>query len=95
MLQPGDKILTMSLQDGGHLTHGHPKNCSGMLYNVVNYGVNPETGYIDYDEIEDAQWFSINELKSLQHPSISGGFKLPRVDSIARRLVDTWINSFN
>jgi len=52
MLQPGDKILTMSLQDGGHLTHGHPKNCSGMLYNVVNYGVNPETGYIDYDEID-------------------------------------------
>ena len=52
MLQPGDKILTMSLQDGGHLTHGHPKNCSGMLYNVINYGVNPETGYIDYDEIE-------------------------------------------
>ena len=50
---------------------------------------------IDYDEIEDAHWFSINELKSLQHPSISGGFKLPRVDSIARRLVDTWINSFN
>ena len=52
MLEPGDKILTMSLQDGGHLTHGHPKNCSGMLYNVVNYGVNPETGYIDYDEIQ-------------------------------------------
>ena len=50
---------------------------------------------IDYDEIEDAHWFSINELKSLQHPSINGGFKLPRVDSIARRLVDTWINTFN
>ena len=50
---------------------------------------------IDYDEIEDAHWFSINELKSLEHPSISGGFKLPRVDSIARRLVDTWINRFN
>ncbi len=50
---------------------------------------------IDYNEIEDAHWFSINELKSLEHPSISGGFKLPRVDSIARRLVDTWINSFN
>ena len=49
---------------------------------------------IDYDEIEDAHWFSINELKSLQHPSISGGFKLPRVDSIARRLGDTWSNSF-
>lgn len=53
MLQPKDKILTMSLQDGGHLTHGHPKNCSGMLYEVINYGVNPETGYIDYDSIEE------------------------------------------
>ena len=50
---------------------------------------------IDYEEIEDAHWFSINELKSLQHPSIIGDFKLPRVDSIARRLVDTWINSFS
>ena len=50
---------------------------------------------IDYDEIEEAQWISINELKSLQHPSIKGCFKLPRVDSIARRLVDTWINIFN
>ena len=39
MLQPGDKILTMSLEDGGHLTHGHPKNCSGMLYEVINYGL--------------------------------------------------------
>jgi glycine hydroxymethyltransferase len=53
MLQPGDKILTMSLQDGGHLTHGHPKNCSGMLYDVINYGVDPETGRIDYDSIEE------------------------------------------
>jgi glycine hydroxymethyltransferase len=52
MLQPGDKILTMSLQDGGHLTHGHPKNCSGMLYDVINYGVDPDSGYINYDEIE-------------------------------------------
>ncbi len=52
MLRPGDKILTMSLQDGGHLTHGHPKNCSGMLYEVINYGVDPESGYINYDEIE-------------------------------------------
>jgi glycine hydroxymethyltransferase len=53
MLQPGDKILTMSLQDGGHLTHGHPKNCSGMLYKVINYGVDPQSGLIDYDSIED------------------------------------------
>jgi len=50
---------------------------------------------VDYNEIEDAHWFSIEELKSLQHPSIKNGFKLPRIDSIARRLVDTWINKFN
>ena len=50
---------------------------------------------IDYNEIEDAHWFSIEELKTLQHSSINGGFKLPRVDSIARRLVDNWINKFN
>jgi len=53
MLQPEDKILTMSLQDGGHLTHGHPKNCSGMLYEVINYGVAPQSGLIDYDSIEE------------------------------------------
>ena len=52
VLDAGDKILTMSLQDGGHLTHGHPKNCSGFLYEVVNYGVDPESGHIDYDAIE-------------------------------------------
>jgi glycine hydroxymethyltransferase len=52
VLDAGDKILTMSLQDGGHLTHGHPKNCSGFLYKVVNYGVDPESGRIDYDAIE-------------------------------------------
>jgi len=51
-LEPGDKILTMSLEHGGHLTHGHPKNMSGMLFNVVNYGVDLESGLIDYDELE-------------------------------------------
>lgn len=48
-LSPGDKILTMSLEHGGHLTHGHPKNLSGSYYQVANYGVNLETGLIDYD----------------------------------------------
>lgn len=52
VLSPGDKILTMSLEHGGHLTHGHPKNVSGMLYQVTHYGVNLETGYIDYDVLE-------------------------------------------
>ncbi len=51
VLKPGDKILTMSLEHGGHLTHGFPKNFSGQLYEVVHYGTD-ENGYIDYDEIE-------------------------------------------
>ena len=51
-LEPGDKILAMSLAHGGHLTHGHPKNFSGRLYSVVPYGVNKETEQIDYDELE-------------------------------------------
>ncbi|MGF1483740.1 MAG: serine hydroxymethyltransferase [Opitutales bacterium] len=51
-LEPGDKILTMSLEHGGHLTHGHPMNLSGKLYNVVNYGVGLDDGLIDYDGIE-------------------------------------------
>lgn len=51
VLQPGDKILTMSLPHGGHLTHGSPVNFSGKLYDVVSYGVNEETGRIDYDDL--------------------------------------------
>jgi len=53
-LQPGDKILTMSLEHGGHLTHGHPKNISGMYYHVVNYGLDEKTGRIDYEALEAA-----------------------------------------
>ena len=52
-LRPGDKILTMSLSDGGHLTHGHPMNFSGIYHEVVNYGVREEDGLIDYDEIAE------------------------------------------
>lgn len=51
-LKPGDKILTMSLEHGGHLTHGHPKNMSGALYHVVHYGVDKESGRIDYAALE-------------------------------------------
>lgn len=51
VLQPGDKVLGMNLAHGGHLTHGNPANFSGKLYNFVQYGVNEDTGYIDYDEL--------------------------------------------
>ncbi|MGC9449849.1 MAG: serine hydroxymethyltransferase [Oceanipulchritudo sp.] len=53
ILEPGDKILTMNLSDGGHLTHGSPVNFSGKLYSVVHYGVDPETGRIDYDALAE------------------------------------------
>src|SRR5437764_9967348 len=50
-IQHGDTILTMELAHGGHLTHGSPRNFSGRFYNVVHYGVNPETETIDYDNL--------------------------------------------
>ncbi len=49
---------------------------------------------VDEDEIEDANWFDINQLKDLTHPEIKDGFKLPRFDSIARRLVNDWIRRY-
>ncbi|HBR70460.1 TPA: serine hydroxymethyltransferase [Candidatus Dependentiae bacterium] len=52
ILKPGETVLGMQLSSGGHLTHGHPINFSGMLYNFVSYGVNQETETIDYDEVE-------------------------------------------
>ncbi len=50
--KPGDTVLGMDLSHGGHLTHGSPVNFSGKLYNIVSYGVDKETGRIDYDEVE-------------------------------------------
>jgi glycine hydroxymethyltransferase len=52
LLQPGDTILGMSLADGGHLTHGSKVNFSGKLFNAVQYGLDPETGAIDYEQVE-------------------------------------------
>ena len=51
MLKPGDTVLSMSLDHGGHLSHGSSVNFSGMYFHIVSYGVNDE-GYIDYDEVE-------------------------------------------
>ncbi len=52
VLQPGDKILGMDLAHGGHLTHGHPLNLSGLLYEVHGYGVDRDSETIDYDALE-------------------------------------------
>ncbi len=53
MLEPGDKILSLDLTHGGHLSHGHPANFTGQLYEVEQYEVDPETGYLDYDGLAD------------------------------------------
>lgn len=52
LLQPGDTVLSMSLAHGGHLSHGSPVNISGKYFKIVPYGVSPETGKIDYEEVE-------------------------------------------
>ncbi|MEY2667113.1 MAG: hypothetical protein RLZZ384_1284, partial [Pseudomonadota bacterium] len=52
LLQPHDTILGLSLADGGHLTHGAKPNFSGKIYNAVQYGLNPQTGEIDYDQVQ-------------------------------------------
>ncbi len=52
LLQPGDTVLGMSLAHGGHLTHGSPVNISGKYFNFVPYGLNENTGMLDYDEVE-------------------------------------------
>ena len=52
LLKAGDTILGMSLSEGGHLTHGASVNFSGKLFNAIQYGIDPETGLIDYDQVE-------------------------------------------
>jgi glycine hydroxymethyltransferase len=51
LLMPGDTVLGLSLNHGGHLTHGSPVNASGKLYNFVSYGLNPDTEHIDYEQL--------------------------------------------
>ncbi|QLG47582.1 serine hydroxymethyltransferase [Natrinema halophilum] len=53
MLEPGDKVLSLDLTHGGHLSHGHPANFTGQLYEVEQYEVDPETGYVDYEALAD------------------------------------------
>ena len=53
LLEPGDKVMGMRLDQGGHLTHGSPVNFSGRMYDFVAYGVDDESETLDYDEIRD------------------------------------------
>ena len=72
LLQPGDTRMGMDLANGGHLSHGAPVNLSGQIYRSVSYGVDPATGRIDYDHVED--------LVKQHHPKllIAGASAYPR-----------------
>lgn len=77
-LEHGDTILGMNLSHGGHLTHGHPMNFSGLNYKVADYGVNKETEQIDYDELQRIAEESRPKLL------ICGASAYPRIIDFAR-----------
>lgn len=65
VLEPGDKILSLDLTHGGHLSHGHPANFAGKMYDVEQYEVDPETGYVDYELLaEKAETFDPDVIVS-------------------------------
>lgn len=78
LLKPGDTVLGMSLDHGGHLTHGSPVNFSGRLYRFVPYGLDPDTETIDYDELE--------RLAARERPQliVGGASAYPRVIDFER-----------
>ena len=78
LCKPGDTVLAMSLDHGGHLSHGHPLNFSGALYNIVPYGVNRETELIDYDEVERLA------VENKPRMILAGASAYPRIIDFAR-----------
>jgi glycine hydroxymethyltransferase len=78
VLKPGDTVLGMNLSHGGHLTHGSPVNFSGMLYNFVDYGVDPVTHTINYEDVRQ---------KAIQHKPkliVAGASAYPRIIDFAK-----------
>ncbi len=77
-LEPGDTVLGMNLAHGGHLTHGSPVNLSGKYFRFIPYGIKPETGTIDYDEVE--------RLAMEHRPKliVAGASAYPRIIDFAR-----------
>lgn len=86
VLRPGDKILTMNLSDGGHLTHGHPMNFSGIYHEVVNYGVGVENGLIDYDAIAETARAEKPKMITVGASAYSRIIDFERMSEIAREV---------
>ena len=78
LLNPKDKVMGMNLSHGGHLTHGHPINFSGLEYNIISYNVNKDTELIDYDELEEIA------LKEKPKMIIAGGSAYSRIIDFKR-----------
>ena len=83
MLQPGDAILAMSLANGGHLSHGHPKNFSGRFFKIVPYGVRKDTERVDYDEIAQLARENKPKLILAGYSAYSQELDFPRFRAIA------------
>ena len=86
VLRPGDKILTMSLSDGGHLTHGHPMNFSGIYHEAINYGVDTESGLIDYDAIAATAESERPKMITVGASAYSRIIDFERMGEIARKV---------
>jgi glycine hydroxymethyltransferase len=86
VLRPGDKILTMKLSDGGHLTHGHPMNFSGIYHEVVNYGVGLKDGLINYDEIAETARQEKPKMITVGASAYSRTIDFARMGEIAREV---------
>ena len=84
VLKPGDKILTMNLSDGGHLTHGHPMNFSGIYHEVVHYGVSSDKGLIDYDAIETSAKKELPKMITVGASAYSRVIDFERMGAIAK-----------
>lgn len=78
VLKPGDKVLGMNLTAGGHLTHGHPLNFSGLLYQFIDYGVDPQIERIDYEAVRQIA------LKERPKLIVAGASAYPRVIDFAK-----------
>ncbi len=84
VLKPGDKILTMNLSDGGHLTHGHPMNFSGIYHEVAHYGVSSDKGLIDYDAIEASAKKELPKMITVGASAYSRVIDFQRMGAIAK-----------